>query len=47
LPRKDPDFDLGGACPDVKTTPLLSIAEGLEAMKKAGSSGFMPITARK
>ena len=37
----------GGACKDVKTTPLLSIAEGLEAMKKAGSSGYKPVTARK
>jgi uncharacterized protein with GYD domain len=37
----------GGACPQVKTTPLLSIAEGMEAMKKAGSSGYKPVTARK
>ncbi len=37
----------GGACKDVKTTPLLSIAEGLEAMKKAGSSGYKPVTAQK
>jgi len=37
----------GGACKHVKTTPLLSIAEGLEAMKKAGSSGYKPITGRK
>jgi uncharacterized protein with GYD domain len=37
----------GGACKHVKTTPLLSIAEGLEAMKKAGSSGYKPVTARK
>jgi hypothetical protein len=28
----------GGACPVVKTTPL-SIADALEAMKKAGRSG--------
>jgi uncharacterized protein with GYD domain len=34
----------GGACKDVKTTPLLSIAEGMEAMKKAGSSGYKPVT---
>ena len=34
----------GGACKDVKTTPLLSIAEGLEAMKKAGGSGYKPVT---
>jgi uncharacterized protein with GYD domain len=37
----------GGACKHVKTTPLLSLAEGLEAMKKAGSSGYKPVTARK
>jgi len=34
----------GGACKDVKTTPLLGIEEGLEAMKKAGTSGYVPIT---
>jgi uncharacterized protein with GYD domain len=34
----------GGACKDVKTTPLLSIAEGIEAMKKAGASGYKPVT---
>jgi len=33
----------GGACKDVKTTPLLSIAEGMEAMKKAGGSGYKPV----
>jgi len=37
----------GGACKDVKTTPLLSIAEGLEVMKKAGGSGYKPVTAQK
>ena len=37
----------GGACKDVKTTPLLSIADGVDAMKKAGSSGYKPATARK
>ena len=37
----------GGACKDVKTTPLLSMAEGLEAMKKAGGSGYKPVTARE
>jgi hypothetical protein len=31
----------------VKTTPLLSLAEGLEAMKKAGTSGYKPVTAQK
>ena len=37
----------GGACKNVKTTPLLSIAEGIEAMKKAGQSGYQPATASK
>jgi len=32
----------GGACKSVKTTPLLSTEEGLEAMKKAGKSGYAP-----
>ena len=32
----------GGACKSVKTTPLMSIDEGLEAMKKAGSTGYKP-----
>jgi uncharacterized protein with GYD domain len=37
----------GGALKAVKTTPLLTIEEGLSAMKKAGSSGYKPITAGK
>ena len=37
----------GGACKDVKTTPLLSIAEGLAAMTKAGTAGYKPVTARE
>jgi len=37
----------GGACRSVKTTPLLTIEEGLEAMKKAGGSGYKPVTAAK
>jgi uncharacterized protein with GYD domain len=36
-------FAAGGACKNVKTTPLLSMEEGLEAMKKAGSSGYKPV----
>jgi len=35
----------GGACRDVKTTPLLTTAEGLEALKQAGKSGYQPATA--
>jgi uncharacterized protein with GYD domain len=30
----------GGACKNIKTTPLLSIAEVQEALKKAGGSGY-------
>ncbi len=36
----------GGGCKSVKTTPLISIEEGIGAMKKAGSSGYKP-AARK
>lgn len=32
----------GGACKSVKTTPLISVDEGLDAMKKAGTSGYKP-----
>jgi uncharacterized protein with GYD domain len=34
----------GGACKSVKTTPLLTIPEAVEAMKKAGKSGYKPVT---
>ena len=34
----------GGACKNVKTTPLLSVEDGIEAMKKAGTSGYKPAT---
>jgi uncharacterized protein with GYD domain len=37
----------GGACKSVKTTPLLSVEEGMAAMKKAGGSGYKPATAKK
>lgn len=37
-------FAAGGACKSVKTTPLLSPDEGLEAMKKAAKSGYKPAT---
>jgi hypothetical protein len=33
----------GGACRSVRTTPLLSSAEGLDAMKKAASCGYKPV----
>ena len=35
-------FSAGGACKNVKTTPLLSMAEGMEAMKQAAQSGYKP-----
>lgn len=37
----------GGACHNVRTTPLLAIEEGMEAMKKAGDSGYKPVTGKK
>jgi len=37
----------GGACKHVKTTPLLSIEEGMKAMKKAGNSGYKPVSGKK
>ena len=33
----------GGACSEVKTTPLLSTAEAMDAMKRAGKSGYKPV----
>ncbi|MBV9075362.1 MAG: GYD domain-containing protein [Acidobacteria bacterium] len=33
-------FAAGGACKSVRTTPLLTSAEALEAVKKAGQSGY-------
>lgn len=36
-------FSAGGACKAVKTTPLMSIAEGIEAMKKAAQCGYKPV----
>jgi len=38
-------FAAGGACKTVKTTPLLTTAEALEALKAAGTSGYRPATA--
>jgi uncharacterized protein with GYD domain len=34
----------GGACRAVRTTPLLSSSEGQEAMKKAATCGYQPVT---
>ena len=38
-------FAGGGALKSVKTTPLMSIADGVESMKKAKSCGYQPVTA--
>lgn len=37
-------FAAGGSCKAVKTTPLLTTAEGLDALKKAGNTGYRPIS---
>jgi uncharacterized protein with GYD domain len=36
----------GGSLKSIKTTPLMSIADGLAALKKAGTSGYTPIGAK-
>src|ERR1700676_325112 len=37
----------GGACKAIKTTPLMDTAEGLEAVRRAGASGYRgPTTGR-
>lgn len=33
----------GGACKAFKSTPLLTLNEGMEAMAKAGSCGYKPV----
>ena len=38
-------FAAGGACKAVKTTPLLTAEEAVEAMKKASNSGYRAATA--
>lgn len=38
-------FAGGGACKSVHTTPLLTAEEALQAMKKAGESGYRPARA--
>jgi uncharacterized protein with GYD domain len=38
-------FSSGGACKTVKTTPLLSAAEAVEALKKASNTGYRAATA--
>lgn len=36
----------GGACKNVKTTPLLSAEEAVEAMKNAATCGYRPAGAK-
>lgn len=38
-------FSAGGALRECRTTVLLSSAEAIEAMRKAGASGYKPMTA--
>ena len=38
-------FAAGGALRDCQTTALMTNAEGLQAMRKAGTCGYKPITA--
>ena len=38
-------FAAGGSVKAVKTTPLLTAAEAVEALKKAGESGYRALTA--
>lgn len=35
----------GGACKAIKTTPLMTVEEGVNAMRKAAASGYVPPTA--
>lgn len=38
-------FAAGGACKSVKTTPLMTTAEALDAARKAAGSGYRSVTA--
>jgi uncharacterized protein with GYD domain len=38
-------FAAGGACKSVHTTPLISPEEAVQAVRKAGESGYRPATA--
>jgi len=37
-------FAAGGACKSVQTTPLISPEEAVQALRKAGESGYRPAT---
>ncbi len=36
----------GGALKSTKTTPLLTVAQGISALKKSAKSGYTPVTAK-
>jgi len=36
----------GGAVKSIKTTPLLTVAQGISALKKATTSGYTPVTTK-
>lgn len=38
-------FAGGGACKAVQTTPLMSTEEAVSAMRRAGESGYRPVSA--
>ena len=38
-------FAAGGACKSVKTTPLMTAEESVQAMKKAANAGYRAVTA--
>lgn len=38
-------FAAGGACKNLKTTPLMTMAEGIDALKRAAQSGYRPVAA--
>jgi len=40
-------FASGGAVKNIKTTPLLSTTEAVEAFKQAGRSGYQPLTSAR
>jgi uncharacterized protein with GYD domain len=37
----------GGAVKDIKTTPLMTVAEGVEALKQAAGSGYRSVLAAR
>jgi uncharacterized protein with GYD domain len=39
-------FAAGGAVSKIETTPLLTAAQAVEALRKAGTSGYHPITVK-